>query len=164
MDKVTLLNEHGDYRYSFQAESVIQQHDYIHKGCMQDSFCDVDFIVKTYDKLIFLEAKKIRSQDNLGMNEKDFCKWLSLKFKDSLLLYWAYNNEGDRMPNEYVLLIEEGNDDKASRKRLRNKIASYLPLRLRDENGVNTIISFFSVFSIDELHKKYSEITIEKHS
>lgn len=156
MNKSTFLNEHGDLLFDFsKMDYCIQYHDFISQ-LNQQHFCDVDFIAKSGDNLYLIETKKSSKTDK---TRAEFCSWMARKYKDSLLLHWAYNDENESQNLVYLLLFESDRDDKKSRKKLRNEIKDYLPMKLTKE-GTNKIISHFAVLNIDEFRTYYPDISV----
>lgn len=160
--------------YSFDFENVIdvfEPHDLSQKTTM---LADVDFVLTTETKMIFLEYKnatpknvdnpaRFKEKITKGESRAKFCENISKKFYSTLFLIWACNKNNEEKEIEYILLIEHPEIDGKIRRMLRNKISKQLPYRLiEDEKVKRKILSEFQVINIEEWHEKYPEYMIRE--
>ncbi|ERK29732.1 hypothetical protein [Clostridium intestinale] len=169
MEKI-FQDENKNYSFDFtDAEEVLEPHNISQKTTM---LADVDFVLDTKDKIIFLEYKNASTKNAnnpsafkekiLGKDNKaKFYENISKKFYSSLFIIWACNKNDEEKDIEYLLLIEHPEIDGKIRRILRNKIAKQLPFKLLAEKEVKRkILSEFKVINIEEWHSIYPEFKI----
>ena len=165
-------DENKNYSFDFSNTiDVFEPHDLSQKTTM---LADVDFVLTTETKMIFLEYKnatpknvdnpeRFKEKITKGESRAKFCENISKKFYSTLFLIWACNKNNEEKEIEYILLIEHPEIDGKIRRMLRNKISKQLPYRLiEDEKVKRKILSEFQVINIEEWHEKYPEYIIRE--
>lgn len=168
MEKI-LYDENRNYSFDFtKAIEVFEPHELSQKTTM---LADVDFVIDTKEKIIFLEyknatAKRVTNPDAikekiLGDKKLKFYENISKKFYSTLFILWSCNKNEEDKDIEYVLLIEHPEIDGRVRRKLRNKIGKQLPFKLlEDERIKRKILSEFKFLNMEEWQGMYSEFPI----
>lgn len=165
MNNKILLDENKEYKFDFSILNYVWDiHDIASQTTM---LSDVDFITETEKEVLFIEYKNAnitnaKNPDAMlkKASTETFYKKIARKYYDSLLLFWACNKEGRKLPIVYVLLIEHPMMDRKIRKMLKEKIKKQLPFNLNDSRIISNMISDFHVYNLEEWKERFPYISI----
>lgn len=165
-DKV-FVDENKTYEFNFQKASFATNrlNEIYHNNKV--SLADVDFIFKFEDQVYFVEYKNANLKnaakpEAFVPSSQNKIDSIVRKFYGSLIYLWAC---GEIAPAHYVYILEYPLGDVVTRKMLRNKIISLLPIEFQQQPFIkNKLIQDFEVLSIDEWnsHAVYSVFPINE--
>lgn len=158
----------GKYIFNFEKS----MNAYIADKPTYSGLLRVDFIVELEDKYLFIEVKDIEHEktkseykENL-LNElkiekrNPFLMRMSSKFKDTILYNWA-KNQYFKKPVFYIIILQFEALNAESRGRLSEKLLSFLPTCLKNEDFLNNVkIKKCKIINIDEWNNDYKDFPI----
>jgi hypothetical protein len=165
MSEHIYLDENNKFRFDFPGCKVFEYNNLAQKTTV---LSDVDFIISSTEKVVFLEYKNANFDGAVNPDEmlrklktEEFYKKIAKKFYCSLFLHWACRENENDLPVNYVLLVEHPEIDSKLRKKLREKISNQLPIKLmKNECIKRSILNEFNVYDFDEWHKNYPQFSV----